>query len=66
MLDLKNKICIVTGSTSGIGLAVAEHLLKNGAEVYVSGRTPEHMDNVKKQLASYGDKACCLRYGAEP
>ena len=44
MLDFENKVCIVTGSTSGIGFGIAEYLLNRGAEVYVSGRTPEHME----------------------
>lgn len=56
MLNFENKICVVTGSTSGIGLGIAEYLLKHGAEVYVSGRTPAHMDNAKSQLSCYGNK----------
>jgi short-subunit dehydrogenase len=57
MLELQNKICVVTGSSSGIGFGIAEHLLKNGAEVYLSGRTPKHLDEAKEKLAAYGDKA---------
>src|SRR5476649_1053945 len=37
-LGLTSKICIVTGSTSGIGLSVAEQLRENGAIVVTSGR----------------------------
>lgn len=55
-MDFKGKVCIVTGSTSGIGLALAQYLLENGAKVYVSGRTPEHMDNARAQLEWYGDR----------
>lgn len=32
-MDLKNKIAIITGGESGIGLAAAEDLLQNGAKV---------------------------------
>jgi NAD(P)-dependent dehydrogenase (short-subunit alcohol dehydrogenase family) len=37
-LGLENKVCIVTGSTAGIGLAVARQLLDEGARVVTSGR----------------------------
>jgi NAD(P)-dependent dehydrogenase (short-subunit alcohol dehydrogenase family) len=37
-LGLNGKVCVVTGSTGGIGLAVAEQLLAEGARVVTSGR----------------------------
>lgn len=37
-LDLKDKVCVVTGSTGGIGLAVAQQLRDEGATVVTSGR----------------------------
>jgi 3-oxoacyl-[acyl-carrier protein] reductase len=40
-LGLTGKICIVTGSTSGIGLVVAEQLRENGAVIVTSGRRPD-------------------------
>ena len=38
-LDLKGKSAIVTGSTAGIGLAIAAALAEEGASVVVNGRT---------------------------
>lgn len=55
-MEFKDKVCVVTGSTSGIGFALAKYLLEHGAKVYVSGRTPEHMENAKAAFAQYGDK----------
>lgn len=46
-LGLKNKTVLVSGSTSGIGFAVAEALLQEGARVQISGR------NEKKLQKSY-------------
>ena len=40
-LGLEDKVCVVTGSTGGIGLAAAEQLREEGATVVTSGRRPE-------------------------
>ena len=38
-LDLSGKVALVTGSTAGIGLAIATGLAEAGAHVWVNGRT---------------------------
>lgn len=43
-LDLNGKTALVTGSTAGIGLAIATALAKEGAAVIVNGRTQERVD----------------------
>ena len=43
-LDLSGKTALVTGSTAGIGLAIAQGLAATGASVVVNGRTPERVD----------------------
>ena len=43
-IDLSGKSAVVTGSTGGIGLAIATGLAKAGAAVTVAGRTQERVD----------------------
>jgi NAD(P)-dependent dehydrogenase (short-subunit alcohol dehydrogenase family) len=49
-LKLKGKQALVTGSTAGIGFAIAEALIKEGASVVVNGRTEERVNAAMKQL----------------
>lgn len=44
-LQLKNKKALITGSTAGIGFAIARSLAKEGAQVVVNGRTSERVNN---------------------
>lgn len=43
-LQLENKTALVTGSTAGIGLAIAQSLVREGAHVWVNGRTQQRVD----------------------
>jgi len=54
-LELKGKTALVTGSTAGIGLAIATALAKEGAAVIVNGRTQERVDHaVAVSAAAHG------------
>ncbi len=50
MNKLKNKVAVITGANSGIGLATAKRYLKEGAKVVLSGRRKEALDEVSKDL----------------
>lgn len=41
LFDLKGKVAIITGSSRGIGRAIAERLAEHGAKVVISSRKPE-------------------------
>jgi NAD(P)-dependent dehydrogenase (short-subunit alcohol dehydrogenase family) len=43
-LKLGGKIALVTGSTAGIGFAIAKSLAREAAHVYVNGRTQQRVD----------------------
>lgn len=49
-LDLKGKQAFVSGSTAGIGLAIASRLAQEGAEVWVNGRTQARVDEAIAHL----------------
>lgn len=49
-IDLSGKTALVTGSTQGIGLAIAEHLARSGARVVVNGRTSQRVDEAVSKL----------------
>ena len=44
-LQLKGKTALVSGSTLGIGFAIASTLAREGATVIVNGRTKERVDD---------------------
>ena len=50
-IELTGKRAIVTGSTAGIGLAIAEGLARAGAQVTVNGRTQARVDAALRALA---------------
>lgn len=43
-LKLTDKVALVTGSTAGIGFAIARSLAGEGAHVYINGRTEQRVD----------------------
>lgn len=51
-LLLKGKLALVSGSTAGIGLAIAETLAREGARVIVNGRTQSAVDKTVTMLKS--------------
>jgi 3-oxoacyl-[acyl-carrier protein] reductase len=53
-LDLAGKRALVTGSSSGIGVAIAEALAAEGAAVVISGRDRERAEAVARRIAATG------------
>src|SRR5437773_8890904 len=49
-LQLKGKLALVTGSTAGIGFAIANQLAAEGARVIVNGRTPERVSEASAKI----------------
>jgi NAD(P)-dependent dehydrogenase (short-subunit alcohol dehydrogenase family) len=56
-LKLTGKIALVTGSTAGIGFAIAKSLASEGAHVYVNGRTQQRVDAATAAIRSHAGAA---------
>jgi len=51
-LGLEGRLCLVTGSTSGIGLETARLLAAEGARVAVTGRDPERVEEARAETGA--------------
>jgi len=52
--NLEGKVAIITGSSKGIGKAIAQGLAENGAKVVISSRKQEAVDIVVNELMAMG------------
>ena len=52
MSDYSNKNIIITGGSSGIGLAVAKEFAQKGANLFLLARNPQKLENAKAELTS--------------
>jgi NAD(P)-dependent dehydrogenase (short-subunit alcohol dehydrogenase family) len=57
VVRLAGRTAVVTGSTSGIGAAIARTLAGQGAHVVVSGRDAARGENVVKEIRAAGGRA---------
>jgi NADP-dependent 3-hydroxy acid dehydrogenase YdfG len=52
MVDLSGKVAVITGATSGIGLAVARELRGYGVDLVLTGRAGEKLNALKAELGA--------------
>ncbi len=50
--DIKGKVVVITGATSGIGKAAAEQLVEQGAKVVLNARNKARLDEIVSQLGA--------------
>lgn len=67
-MNLENKVAVITGGTKGIGYAIAETLLKNGANVFICARDKVEVKRAFERLSEYGNvdgEICDVRSEAQ-
>ena len=57
MIDLAGKTALVTGASRGIGRAIAIGFARAGADLAVSARTPEALEDTVREVEALGRKA---------
>lgn len=55
LFDIRGRVALVTGGTSGIGLMIARGLVRRGALTYISGRDADRTREVAAELAAEGN-----------
>ena len=51
-MELKNKRALITGGTSGLGLALTKQLITKGCRVHICGRDQQRLQKTKKSMNS--------------
>jgi NAD(P)-dependent dehydrogenase (short-subunit alcohol dehydrogenase family) len=59
-MDFKGKQAVVTGSSGGIGKAIAIALAREGADVILASRNVPNMEAVKKEIEALGRRAVAI------
>lgn len=52
MSKLQGKVAVVTGASSGIGLAIAKRFVAEGAHVYITGRRQAELDQATAEIGT--------------
>jgi 3-oxoacyl-[acyl-carrier protein] reductase len=60
MFDLKGRVALVTGASSGLGVQFARALADNGAAVALVARRIKRLDTVKAEIEAKGGKAVSI------
>ena len=59
---LDGKVCIITGSNSGVGAAAAELFAKEGAKVVITARRQDKLDEEANKIRSMGGTVLAVKF----
>lgn len=57
-VKLANKVAVVTGGSTGIGLAIAKRFVSEGAKVYITGRRQAELDSAVEDIGGSAESVC--------
>ena len=60
MKNFKDKVVIITGASSGIGMALAYEFSKIGAKVCIAARREERITKIKEDIINNGNDAIAV------
>lgn len=60
MNNIQNKVVIITGTSSGLGEAMARHLAEKGAKVVLAARRAERLDALVAEINAKGGKSLAV------
>ena len=60
--DIMNKIVLITGATSGIGLGCARKFAENGDQLILTGRNEKRLEEIRHELEAKGTKVLILPF----
>ena len=56
MFDLKNRVAVISGASSGLGRQMAKAFAEQGADLVILARRIERLEELKEELSSFGVK----------
>ena len=54
LFDVRDSVCLVTGASSGIGVAIAAGLAEGGAKVVLAARRLDRLQKFEQSLSARG------------
>ena len=60
MFELKNRVAVITGASSGLGMQMAKAFAKQGASVVLMARRLQRLVKLRKELEKKGTKCLAL------
>ena len=63
---MKNKVVVITGSSSGIGKACAWHFAKNGSKVVLVARSDDKLKEIGDEMMLAGFKVLTIKAEIRP
>lgn len=61
MFNLKGRVCVISGASSGLGAQMAEGFAAQGADVVVMARRVEKLEQVAEKIKAFGVKVLSVR-----